>query len=313
MLNRLSLFILFCLPLSVLSQVQFQMIGEPVHLIGGDEQNFISPVWSPDGTRIAVSGANYKGLWVINSDGSSLTNLSEEASAGFGFEWSADSKEILTTVTKFEGAYRKNAIKIFNIEQATERNLTEYIKQIPALPRWTTDNSQVYFYTGENLEFVDTGNQAKVNIFKPLYFLKRGNLYTQGSVNNLINSAEELTNKETINVRISPDGKKISYQIMGGNLFVINIDGSNRVDLGRGSRARWAQDSEYLIYMVTKDDGHQYLSSEIFISRVDGTEKVQVTNSEDHLEMNPCWSPDGNQIVYSDDRDGAIYLMTIQR
>ncbi len=314
MMNRLSLFVLFCLPLSVLSQVQFQMIGEPVHLIGGgDEQNFISPVWSPDGSRIAVTGPNYKGLWVMNGDGSSLANLSEEASAGFGFEWSADSKEILTSVTKFEGAYRKNAIKLFNVEQATERILTEYSKEISALPRWTADNSQIYFYNGKNLQFVDTGIQFKVSVYKPLYFLKHGNLYTQGSVNTLVSSAEVLTDKETINVRISPDGKKMSYEVLGGNLYVINIDGSNRVDLGRGYRAGWAPDSEYLVYMVTRDDGYNYLSSELYISRIDGTNKVQLTDTEDQLEMNPCWSPDGNQIVYNEERKGAIYLIPIQK
>lgn len=272
MLNRLSLFILFCLPLSVLSQVQFQMIGEPVHLIGGDEQNFISPVWSPDGSRIAVTGQNYKGLWVMNGDGSSLTNLSEEASAGFGFEWSADSKEILSTVTKFEGAYRTNAIKLFNVEQRIEKDLTEYSKKIPALPRWTTDNSQVYFYNGKNLEFVETGKQIKVSTFKPLYFLKHGSLYTQGSSDNLINSAEVLADEECLNVRISPDGKKISYEVLGGNLHVINIDGSNRIDFGKGYNARWAPDSEYLVYMVTEDDGYQYLSQR-FLSLVSMAKK----------------------------------------
>jgi len=313
MLNRFGLLFLFCFPLSVLSQVQFQMVDEPVKLLGGEEQSFLNPVWSPDGSKIAVAGENYKGLWVMNRDGSSLIKISEEASSGFGYEWSADSKEILTTVTKFEGAYRSNAIKTFDIEQGSETDLTGYSKEIPALPRWTSDNSQIYFYNGENLEFVDTGKQFKVNIFKPLYFLKHGNLYTQGSVNNLVNSAEVLTNEETINVRISPDGRKMSYKVLGGNLYVINIDGSNRVDLGRGNNPQWAPDSEYLVYMVTEDDGYQFLSSDLFISRIDGSEKIQLTNSEFDLEMNPSWSPDGNQIVYNEDKKGTIYLITIQR
>jgi len=191
--------------------------------------------------------------------------------------------------------------------------MTDYRKQIPALPRWTVDNSQIYYYNGKNLEFVETGKQSKVSIFKPLYFLKGGNLYTQGSVNNLTAAAKPLTDAETISVRISPDGQKISYKILGGHLYVMNIDGSNRIDLGRGSRARWAPDSQYLVYMVTEDDGYQFLSSEIFISRIDGTEKVQLTETADQIEMNPCWSPDGTQIIYNEEKEGAIYFLTIQK
>jgi len=311
--KKIILILIIIFPLTLFAQPTFRVTGQPEKLTEGDENYFMHPVWSPDGTTIAVSGANFKGLWVINRDGASLTKLSEEPSAGFGFEWSADSKEILTTVTKFEGAYRTNAIKLFNVEQKTERDLTDYDKKIPALPRWTTDNSQVYFYTGNNLEFVDTGNKINVNTFKPLYFLKHGNLYTQGSSNNLINSVNVLTDEESINLRLSPDGKKISYEIMGGNLHIINIDGSDRIDLGIGYNARWSPDSDYLVYMVTEDDGHQYLSSEIFITRFDGTEKFQLTKSENHLEMNPCWSPNGNQIVYNEEKEGEIFLISIQR
>ena len=129
MLKRFGLLFLICLPLSLLSQVQFKMIGEPVKLIGGEGQYFTNPVWSPDGNKIAFSGSNYSSLWVINQDGTSLIRLSEESSSGFGFQWSVDSKEILTTVSKFNGAYRSSSIKIFDCEQKTEKVLTEYRKK----------------------------------------------------------------------------------------------------------------------------------------------------------------------------------------
>ena len=122
-----------------------------------------------------------------------------------------------------------------------------------------------------------------------------------------------MTTEETINVRISPDGTKIAYKVLGGNLFVINIDGSNKVDLGRGNNPQWSPDSKYLVYMVTEDDGYKFLSSDIFISPIDGSEKIQITNNEDQLEMNPCFSPDGNQIAYNEEKSGTINIITIQR
>jgi Tol biopolymer transport system component len=312
MLKRFGLLFFIYLPLSLFSQVQFEMIGEP-DLVVNEDTYFMQPVWSPDGSWIALSGSNYKELWVVKPDGSSLKRLSEEASAGFGIEWSADSREILTSVTKFEGAYRKNAIKVFNIEQSSESLVMDYAKEAPVLPRWTSDESQIYYYNGKNLEFINTGKQIKIDLLKPLYFLKNGNLYTQITADNLLASADVLSDQECLNVRISPDGKRISYEVLGGNLFVVNSDGSQRIDLGQGYRARWSPDSQYLVYMVTKDDGYEYQSSDIFISRIDGSAKYQVTKSEDQLEMNPCWSPDGNQIVYNEEKSGAIYIINIQR
>jgi Tol biopolymer transport system component len=288
------------------------MSGEPALLVE-NENYFMQPVWAPDGSWIALSGVNYNELWVVKSDGSSLKRLSDEAGSGFGIEWSADSKEILTAVTKYEGAFRKNAIKIFNPEQSSERFLTEYAKHVSTIPLWTADNSQVYFYNGNNLEFFDTGKRLKIELYRPLYFVKRGKLFTQISASDLINSAEAVIDEQCLNIRISPDGQKIAYEILGGNLFVINADGSGEKDLGRGYRARWAPDSEHLVYMVTEDDGYEFVSSEIYIIRIDGSEKIQVTRSENQIEMNPCWSPDGNQIVYNEDKSGAIYLITLQR
>ena len=83
------------------------------------------------------------------------------------------------------------------------------------------------------------------------------------------------------------------------------------MDLGEGHRPQWASDSKRLIYMITKDDGYQYLSSDIYCITIDGSGKKRLTHTEDELEMNPSWSPDGKKIVYDVLGEGAIYMIEI--
>jgi Tol biopolymer transport system component len=294
-----------------MAQALFQTLGQPEILIAADKENYSQPVWSPDGDKIAFTSDNYLGLWVVNSDGTFLLKLSDEAGAGFDFQWAADSKEILTRVARFEDGRRMNAIKSFDIETRSEKILKDFTQQKLGIPKWTPDNSQVYFFNGNNLELVDTGKKLRIYTGQPLYFLKYGKIYSLGSSRDMITASDVLADGECLNVRISPDGKKIAYELMGGNLFVVNSDGSNRTDLGKGYNARWSPDSNYLVYMITEDDGHKFISSDLFVSDINGENKVRLTETGDILEMNPSWSPHNNKIVYNDYRDGTIYLLTL--
>jgi Tol biopolymer transport system component len=290
-------------------------VVEREKIIDEEGEIFMSPLWSPDGSMIAFTSASYNGIWVYNLENQSINQITDERAAGFKMQWSPDSKAILTRVAKYEGIRRYNAVKIFNIETGEAAVLTEYDTKMPGLPQWVDAGEKVFFYGEGEAEIFDSGikpgTDLKENTTSKVVYLKNDKIAVEDVHINQVEIYEPVPNEKVINIKLSPDEKKIAFEIMGGNMYVMNIDGTGLTDLGRGYRAAWSPDSQHLVYMITEDDGHQVLSSDIFTIKIDGTQKTNLSNTDNILEMNPDWSPDGNSIVFDNPREGAIYRMEI--
>lgn len=57
------------------------------------------PVWSPDSRKIAVTGDNFKGIWVAEIDGSRLIQLCKDDGAGYKMAWNEDAPKFLPAQT----------------------------------------------------------------------------------------------------------------------------------------------------------------------------------------------------------------------
>jgi len=102
---RLLLVALFVLATGqVNAQNSLRATGAPVLIAGDEGAYFMNPRWAPSGDRIAFTGAEYKGLWLSDPDGGNRNLLTDEASAGFGFSWSADGTALVTRVARYEGS-----------------------------------------------------------------------------------------------------------------------------------------------------------------------------------------------------------------
>jgi len=291
--------------------------SQSVKLIGGDGSYFMHPLWSPAGSRIAFTGSRYQGLWVMNPDGSGVRQITDEPAAGYGFEWSSDSKAIVSRVAKYEGKYRYNALKVFDLEKDEARLLTDYRTLMPGLPHWADADEKVYMFARGKLEIFDSGKKAtalqKQSATKQIHFLKDDHIAVGNIATKEYNVFEPVKGWRYINMVVSSDDSKVAFEVIGDDLYVMNIDGTGLVDLGEGHRPQWAPDSQRLVYMITEDDGHRYLSADIYSIKIDGSEKVRLTSTDDKLEMNPSWSPDGKNIAFDVMGEGAIYVIELSK
>lgn len=311
--------VLLCLIVFAISATmatsQERMTGNPVKLIGGDGLYFMHPVFSPDGSKIAFTTSNYQGLWIINVDGSGAREISSEPAAGFGFEWASDSRAIVSRVAKFEQKYRFNAVKVFDLETGGSRFITNFRTLMPGLPHWGARDEIIYMYGRGKLEVYESGRKAATlqKSAGPTIsaFLKDDQIAIGNAAARDYRTFEPIKGERCINLVMSPDRSRVAFEIMGGNMFVMNVDGSGLKDLGPGHRPQWSPDSQHLVYMVTRDDGYRFLSSDLYTIKIDGAEKTRLVFPENKLELNPSWSPDGKRIAFDVLDEGAIYVVDL--
>jgi TolB protein len=110
-----------------------------------------NPSWSPDGTKIAFSANQESDLWIMNADGTGLTNLPVQLYAVTNFDWSPDGNKLVFTGTNIDEF--QNAVYTINVDGS---NLTRidnttggwFVNQYPS---WSPDGTKILFSRDSDL------------------------------------------------------------------------------------------------------------------------------------------------------------------
>lgn len=287
-------------------------VGTPVALTA-EADFFMSPVWSPTGNDIAVTKSNYYGIYLVTFPAGDVIQLADEPAVGFGMQWNHSGSHIAGRTALFENKRRYNALVTYDVTSGVREQVTEYATTMPGTPVWTA-NDQFLFLNGTDhfqLFPVDSRRSQAMSASGNAVYVMRDGIQHR-NLESATTSAIQSVPGRVLNLTTSPDASKLAFEIMGGHLWITNVDGGNPINLGPGNHPAWSPDGSKLAFMVGTDDGHTYLSADIYVVNADGTGLTNLTNSPDRLEMHATWSPDGQTIAYDTMNHGQIFVQEVR-
>lgn len=275
------------------------------------EQYLLLPKWSPDGNFIAAAGKNYGAIWVCDIKTKNWKQLVEENGAGWDFAWSPDSKNIAFRGNVFLKKRKKTTIKYVNITSGKGRKIVEYDRNF-STPKWITNHHIAFLHQDEyklvsispDQVLQDELNRRPQNIClasdKGIFTkLNRGEIELLAPLEG-----------QTFNASFSPDGQMILYEKPNKEIFILPAGAASGQLIAHGEMPAWSPDGKYIVYATPKDDGHRFVSSDIFICDALGNKAQNITQTDDALELRPDWSPDGKRIIC--EANGKIILIDLK-
>ncbi|MBI4726712.1 PD40 domain-containing protein [candidate division TA06 bacterium] len=233
--------------------------------IDGSERKFLLPGgslpdWIPDGSKLAFNGYGTKQIFVADSNGQNIVQLTT-GGRNFFPSWSPDGKRIAWD-TNYNDSLGANVIWLMDNYGSNKKDISQHQVGEWRMPDWFPDGRIVHIrYPGGN-------------VFSSEIFIMDSN--GQNSL--------RLTNNFSTdyNPKVSPDGSKISWSSGASGeapqIWVMNSNGSGLVKLTieGGNAPCWSPDGSKIAYSYI-GSGYGPQCGSIWIMNADGTNKKQLT------------------------------------
>jgi Tol biopolymer transport system component len=257
------------------------------------------PVWSHDGTRVAFStdrgsplGSDYN-IWVLDTRTGDLRQLTTAASEDYMPSWSPDDSEIAFASTREDG----RGVWAVNVATGAERRVTLATGRVDA-PSWgpggqivyhVTDGTGRYEVDGRALTGTENAFAFRVSWASPteFYYVSDGRIR-----------------------RRSLTGSPAQTVDFSATLQVTRPQYTRRT---RDFTSATPRKALGIVRPVISPDGSQVAFAavgDIYVMPVGGR-PVNVTGDA-ALDTDPAWSPDGQSLVYSSDRESLHLQLWIR-
>lgn len=261
--------------------------------------DYSAPAWSPDGGALACVGGGATYRFTVADK--SLKEVSR-VRAGFKFFWTRAGDALI-----WRAQTPDKPLQIQRLDINTGRLTTFAEAADLGLPQETGDGV-LQFRDGPRVRVCQSATGAALpvqNAVRPYVYQLRDEIFLSAG-----GQSRKLTkgDGQYFLPQLSPDGAKVLYQELSRGMFVADLTTGMTLNLGLGDDPSWSPDSRAIVFELTRDDGHNITSSELFVTDLRGR-RAQLTRTPNLNEMRPAWSPDGKFIAF--DADGRIYRAAI--
>ncbi|SEQ03613.1 TolB family protein [Flavobacterium urocaniciphilum] len=252
---------------------------------------YTNPIVSPNGKLVLLTGHHFKGVYVLNLTSNEITQISDKDGSGYGYSWD-----------------NNNEMVYFKQKEQKEYFLDSKVYSYSLTSRTTTlmpdiDINMLSSYHGKEknatTQIVVYTNMTTLKIEAKDLISKRSWVIT----------SEE---GQYYNALLSPDGKKVAVH-KGADIYVYEVNGNGKGQkIGTGLATSWSSDNQHIIgFLDTSEDGHNVTNSELYLFDTIALTSKKVSNTEVLLEMFPSFMGK-NQVLFTDDKTGAIYTATLK-
>lgn len=289
-------------------------VGDEKQLTDWDDDGVRYLTISADGSTIAME--RQTNAYVMKTSGELPQKVDIEIAADYRFD-PVERKTYTNNLSDYavspNGKYSALVIRgeIFITENDKDRSKAVNVTNHPYRDQhvtWLSDTTLIFTSDRDgqfDLYMLKSSDPNETDLFKSFF---------HAAIKIADSDGEELWPK------VSPDGKKISYEVGEGKLIVADISAngtlSNKVTLLDGwdapGNVRWSPDSKWLAYSL--DD--LSFNEDIFIQPADGSMKPVNVSMHPRGDSSPYWSKDGKKLAFVSQRnnnDGDIWFAWLNK